>query len=56
MIEARKVFEAFQSHRGNAIVTVQGTSGKHWSQISTNEKRDLNIGGAMGQSTAAIFL
>ena len=55
MIEARKVFEAFQSHRGNAIVTVQGTSGKHWNQISTNEKRDLNIGGAMGQSTAAIF-
>jgi len=55
MIEARKVFEAFQSHRGNAIVTVQGTSGKHWSRISTNEKRDLKIGGAMGQSTAAIF-
>ena len=55
MIEAKKVFEAFQMHRGNAIVTVQGTSGKHWSQISTNQKRDLKIGGAMGQSTAAIF-
>jgi len=55
MIEAKKVFEAFQIHRDNAIVAVQGTSGKHWNQISTNEKRDLNIGGAMGQSTAAIF-
>ena len=28
MIEAKKVYEAFQEHRGDAIVSVQGTSGK----------------------------
>ena len=55
MIEAKKVFEEFQKHRANAIVSVQGTSGKHWRDISTNENRDITLGGAMGQSTAAII-
>jgi phosphonopyruvate decarboxylase len=30
-----------------------GTSGRHWRDFSTNEKRDLTMGGAMGQTTAA---
>ena len=55
MIEAKKVFEAFQAHRGDAIVSAQGTSGKHWSDITTNLSRDISLGGAMGQSTSAIF-
>ena len=55
MIEAKKVFEAFQEHRGDAIVSVQGTSGKHWSDITTNLNRDISLGGSMGQSTSAIF-
>ena len=55
MIEAKKVFEAFQEHRGDAIVSAQGTSGKHWSDITTNLNRDISLGGAMGQSTSAIF-
>jgi phosphonopyruvate decarboxylase len=55
MIEAKKVFEEFQEHRGDAIVSVQGTSGKHWSDITTNKNRDISLGGAMGQSTSAIF-
>ena len=55
MIESKEVFEAFQAHRGNAIVSVQGTSGKHWADVTTNQNRDISLGGAMGQSTAAIF-
>ena len=55
MIESKEVFEAFQEHRGEAIVSVQGTSGKHWADVTTNQNRDISMGGAMGQSTAAIF-
>ena len=55
MIEAKKVFEAFQEHRENAIVAVQGTSGHHWNEITTNPNRDISLGGAMGQSTSAVF-
>ena len=55
MIEAKKVFEAFQKHRDNAIVHVQGTSGHHWNDITTNPNRDISLGGAMGQSTSAVF-
>lgn len=55
MIEAKKVFEAFQEHRKNAIVHVQGTSGYHWDEITTNPNRDISLGGAMGQSTSAVF-
>ena len=55
MIESKEVFEAFQEHRGDAIVSVQGTSGRHWADVTTNQNRDISMGGAMGQSTAAIF-
>ena len=55
MIEAKKIFEAFQKHRDNAIVAVQGTSGHHWNDITTNPNRDISLGGAMGQSTSAVF-
>ena len=44
MIEAKKVFEAFQEHRENAIVAVQGTSGHHWNEITTNPNRDISLG------------
>ena len=53
MISAPDVFRVFQPHRGNAIVIPVGTSGRHWRDFSTNEKRDLTIGGAMGQATAS---
>jgi phosphonopyruvate decarboxylase len=55
MIEAKKIFEAFQKHRDNAIVHVQGTSGYHWNDITTNPNRDINFDDAMGQSTSAVF-
>ena len=53
MISAEDVFRVFQPHRANAIVIPVGTSGRHWRDFSTNEKRDLTIGGAMGQATAS---
>ncbi len=55
MIEAADVFKAFQEHRGDAIVSATGTAGRHWNDISTNEKRDVSLGGAMGQTTSAAF-
>ena len=55
MIESKEVFTAFQQYRGDAIVSVQGTSGKHWADVTTNPNRDISLGGAMGQSTSAIF-
>lgn len=53
MIKAADVFRVFQTHRGKAIVIPTGTSGRQWRDFTTNEKRDLNMGGAMGQTTAA---
>jgi sulfopyruvate decarboxylase subunit beta len=53
MIKAADVFRVFQPHRGNAIVIPTGTSGRQWRDFSTNERRDLNLGGAMGQTTSA---
>jgi thiamine pyrophosphate-dependent acetolactate synthase large subunit-like protein len=53
MISAADVFRVFQSHRGDAIVIPTGTAGRHWRDFSTNEKRDLSMGGAMGQTTGA---
>ena len=53
MIAAADVFRAFQAHRENAIVIPTGTAGRHWRDFSTNEKRDLSLGGAMGQTTGA---
>ena len=49
------MFEAFQNVRGEAIVSVQGTSGKHWVEISTNPRRDISTAEAMGHSTPAMF-
>ncbi len=51
MIEALDVFKAFQPHRGNAIVSASGTAGRHWQDVSTDEKRDVSLGGAMGHTT-----
>jgi thiamine pyrophosphate-dependent acetolactate synthase large subunit-like protein len=53
MIAAADVFRVFQAHRGNAIVIPTGTAGRHWRDFSTNEKRDLTLGGAMGQTSGA---
>ena len=47
MIKAEDVFKAFQPYRDNAIVSVGGTAGRHWRDVSTNEKRDVSLGGAM---------
>jgi sulfopyruvate decarboxylase subunit beta len=53
MIQATDVFKVFQQHRGDAIVIPIGTSGRQWRDFSTNEKRDLNLGGAMGHASSA---
>ena len=53
MFQAEDMFKAFQDHRGNAIVIPTGTCGRHWRDFSTNEKRDIGLGGAMGQTTSA---
>jgi thiamine pyrophosphate-dependent acetolactate synthase large subunit-like protein len=53
MLEAAEVFKVFQQHRGDAIVIPTGTSGRQWADFTTNEKRDLALGGAMGHTTAA---
>ena len=53
MFKAEDMFSAFQPHRGNSIVITAGTGGRHWRDFSANEKRDLNLGGAMGQTTSA---
>lgn len=53
MFHAADMFAVFQKHRGNAVVIPTGTSGRHWRDISTNEKRDITLGGAMGQTVSA---
>jgi len=53
MIHATDVFKVFQQHRGDAIVLWVGSSGRKWQEFSTNEKRDLNIRGAMGHTSSA---
>lgn len=53
MIAAADVFRVFEPHRNNAIVVPTGTSGKHHADFTTNEKRDLMLGGAMGHTAAA---
>ena len=53
MIDASDVFEAFKPHRGDAIVSTTGTAGRYWSDFSENERRDVSLGGAMGQTTSA---
>ena len=53
MIHSEEVFRVFQEYRGDAIVIPTGTSGRHWREFSTKENRDMNLGGAMGQTTSA---
>lgn len=53
MIDVEEVFTAFKEHRGDAVVIPVGTSGRRWMDFTTNEKRDLNLGGAMGHATSA---
>ncbi len=53
MFDAADMFKAFQPHRDQAIVIPTGTAGRHWRECSTNEKRDIGMGGAMGQTTSA---
>ena len=53
MFHADDMFQAFEPHRGEAIVIVTGTAGRRWRAISNNEKRDLNVHGAMGQTSSA---
>ena len=55
MIEALDVFRAFQPHRGKAIVTTTGTAGRNWKDVSTDENRDISLGGAMGHTASAAF-
>lgn len=55
MIEAADVFKAFEPYRQDAVVAVTGVAGRHWSGISTNQQRDVVLGGAMGQTTSAAF-
>lgn len=53
MINAADMFKAFGQHRDKAIVIPTGTAGRHWRAVTGNEKRDMGLGGAMGQTTAA---
>ena len=53
MIDADAMFQAFQPHREDSIVIVTGTAGRHWADHTTNQDRDLALGGAMGHTTAA---
>jgi thiamine pyrophosphate-dependent acetolactate synthase large subunit-like protein len=55
MIEPLDLFRAFQPHRGKAIVTNAGTAGRHWEDVSTDESRDVTLGGAMGGTAPAAF-
>ena len=55
MIEALDLFKAFQPHRGKAIVTTAGTAGRNWKDVSTDENRDITLGGAMGHTASAAF-
>ena len=55
MIEALDLFRAFQPHRGKAIVTTTGTAGRNWKDVSTDENRDVTLGGAMGHTASAAF-
>ena len=53
MIDPKDVFKAFQEHRGDSIVSATGTAGRHWMDFTENERRDVALGGAMGQTTSA---
>lgn len=55
MLDAVEVFRAFNSHRGDAIITTAGTAGRHWPDVSDKPSRDIALGGAMGHTTSAAF-
>ena len=55
MLDPVDVFNVFKPHRGDAIVTAQGTAGRHWGDISDKPSRDIALGGAMGHTTSAAF-
>jgi thiamine pyrophosphate-dependent acetolactate synthase large subunit-like protein len=55
VIDAVDVFKAFEPYRGKAIVVATGTAGRHWGDVSTYQKRDVGMGGAMGQTTSGAF-
>ena len=48
MFQTADMLNIFQKYRGNSIV-IPGRGGRHWVDISTNEKRDIPLGDpAMG--------
>ena len=53
MFQAADMFQAFQQYRDKSIVIVTGTCGRHWRDFTQDEKRDMNLGGAMGHTTPA---
>jgi thiamine pyrophosphate-dependent acetolactate synthase large subunit-like protein len=55
MIKSQDVFRVFEPHRGKAIVTTSGISGRNWPDASKNPERDVSMGSAMGQTTSAAF-
>ncbi len=55
MLNPVDIFNAFNAHRGDAIVSVTGTAGRHWGDISEDPNRDIALGGAMGHTTSAAF-
>jgi thiamine pyrophosphate-dependent acetolactate synthase large subunit-like protein len=55
MIRALDVFRAFQPYRGKSIVSATGIVGAHWREVTTDQNRDVSLGGAMGQTTSAAF-
>ena len=55
MIKSQDVFRVFEPHRGAAIVTTSGTSGRNWQDFSKTPGRDVSLGSTMGQTTSAAF-
>ena len=53
MFESEDMFRAFEPHRDESIVIVTGTSGRSWLDVTTKPERDVNLQGAMGQTTSA---
>src|SRR5918996_6301234 len=48
MFQTADMLQVFQQYRGDAVV-IPGRGGRHWTKISTNEKRDIPLGDpAMG--------
>ena len=55
MIDTPDLLNVFQKYRGDSIV-ISGRSSRHWTNISTNEKRDVPLGDpAMGGHASFAF-